>query len=70
MPRNTKDFKTCPECYGQGFIGHATDDGELYDTEPCYTCNKDGQDTQQMRDRAADIAESAAARANQERKGE
>lgn len=66
MPRNKKDFESCPECYGRGYIGYPDDEGGG-DTEDCPTCNKDGVVTkrmQELRDRDEDAAN---ARADEER---
>jgi DnaJ-class molecular chaperone len=38
MGRNNKDFKSCPECYGRGYLGWVSQDKSEYSMETCPTC--------------------------------
>lgn len=65
MPRNNKDFNSCPECYGLGETYHGSEDSA--DREPCYTCNPKDKTTPKMQRAREDAAEHAFARADADR---
>lgn len=56
MGRNNADFKSCPECYGHGYIGYGEEE-----VSNCPTC--EGAGARSMEDQSEDMA----ARADQER---
>ena len=65
MPRNRKDFDTCPECYGLGETYHGTEDDPHRDT--CYTCNPQDKTTPKMERARENAAEDASAKAEADR---
>lgn len=52
MGRNNKDFKSCPECYGRGYLGWVSQDKSEYSMESCPTCQ--GKNAKSLDDQIED----------------